>query len=378
MGAGVYGDDDWILEYFLESGSDSVSVNLPEAHDSTLDVPAAFAETVDASYYRTMTDTVERLTDDGKTVLIDRDGTVEPVDPDAMDGYTPDTWGEDRPRLLAVDAGVEPDQTDAEPVLWDGDTMVPVFSEEDRMLTIDLVSGSYAERSAVPDHVDRFPVEQLPASLNSTLLPIVEHDGEEGVVLFERGPGTGEYPDRYVTIAGGAPSLMDPADVAWLEAREEARLLPDYSPDRLREHGLVPDDAKIAEGTVGDIPAYILEEDDGVGMYFQTPADAMDFLGIVRDVDGTYAPEAVYTVDTGLPFGGENSDGLGIADNYTVGEEHVDIAFVPLDEMQDAHDYVPTTSAAVALLDIHRGEADLDTYQRTAPEHYPDAETTVL
>lgn len=378
MASALYGGEDWLLEYVPESDRDSVEVNFPEEHDTKLDVPEAFLDAVDASYYETMKDTVERLTAKGKTVLLERGDSLDPVEPGDMDAYGPETWGGERPRLLAVDAGVEASRANADPMLWDGDTIVPVFSDTDEGLTIDLVWGSYAERTAVPDHVYRFAVDRLPASLNSTLLPVVEHDGEKGVAMFERGPGTGEYPDRYVTIAGGAPTMMHPADVAWLEARQEARILPDYAPDELREQGIIEDEEKTATGMVGDTPAYFLNEDDGVGTYMQVPAEAMDFLGIVRDTDGTYAPEAVYTIDTGLQFGGADSDVFGVADTYHAGEEHTDITFVPLDELEDAHDYVPTTAAAIALLNIRQEAADLEAYRREAPEAYPDAKTTCL
>lgn len=378
MGSELYGGEDWLLEYLPKSGQDSVTVNVPEEHDTELDVPEAFLDAVDTSYYETMKDKVERLTREGKTVLLERDDTLDAVEPGKMDAYGPATWGEERPRLLTVDQGVEASRANADPVLWDGDTIVPVFSETDEGLTIDLVAGSYAERAAVPDHVDRFPVDRLPASMNSTLLPIVEHDGETGIVAFERGAGAGEYPDRYIAIAGGAPTMMHPADVAWLEAREEARILPDYAPNELRERSIVEDGEKLASGAVDDTAAYFLNEDDGVGTYLQVPHDAIDFLGIVRDTDGTYAPEAIYAVDTGLPFGGTDSDQFGVADMYRIGEEHTDITFVPLDDMEEAHDYVPTTAAAITLFNIRRGETTLEAYEREAPEAYPDAETTSI
>lgn len=382
MSSDVFGEEDWIVEYYFTDGAapDEIGVNRPADHDTALDVPDAFTASVDANYYDTLTEKAERLADAGRTVLLEvGDDLYDVTDTDELAQYSPDTWGDDRPRLLSVAANQEADYDNAEPVLWDGDTIVPVFDDAGDPLTVDLVWGSYAERNAVPDNVDTFDVTRLPASMNSTLLPIVERDGEDGVALFERGPGTGEYADHYVAIAGGAPKMMRPDDVAWLEAREEARLLPDYTPDELTDRRIVEADEKIGVGRFEGQDAYFLNESDGVGTYLQVPSDDMTFLGIVRDVDETYAPEAVYAVDTGLPFGGADTDVFGVADNYVTGEEHEAITFLPFDDIGASHyDCVPTTGAALSLFNIHRGDASLDDYRRDPPEHYPAAESTVL
>ncbi|MFB6216722.1 MAG: hypothetical protein ABEJ03_03090 [Candidatus Nanohaloarchaea archaeon] len=378
MSSRVIGGEDWIAEFIFEGGKKAewLEVNFPDEHNQELDVPEEFLRSVDQSYWNTLVEKGSRLYEQGSQLFVEIKGELRCAeyedDSVTVDGepYSPENWGEERPELWTADNSVEDiDRATAERVLWDGDTIVPIFGSDGDDLSVNLVWGSYAERQAVPDNVSRFDVSRLPASMNSTMLPVVERDGEEGIAVFERGAGVGEYPEHRVGIAGGADEMMTPGEVAWLEAKEEARLLPDYGAKELRDRGIICEEMR--EGVLDGDEIYSLPGENGLETYYRIPPENLEMLGIVRDVDKTYAPEAVFVANTDLQF-------QDLKVNYVRGQEHAGIEFVTIDQMTSGRNYLPTTEAAVSLFNIHRGRESFGDYETNAPENYESAQTRIF